>query len=939
MSRTGLASATAAMLLVLLGLLTQDVLAVRSGGQKSDGLETVDEEWPWTKFQDDLSPIRKAADAIPRFQTCEHIGIVLEGDANRPDMRSEALLWVDFLKDQGYCIAYFIDWARHASQAWSATDITMNFGLGWKDALKEVDQSDTNQVIQILNSTTENWAEFTSGLEGHCKTAHCAARRVVMAFEDHGEYRLLGLPDHKKLMREEFLAGLRSLYNLNPDVKLLSYVSACKSGSMFGGPQYTAKELLQTHYIDCDLRDDSCQQGPISADVSVIAGHSIVGVRQRVLQRATEGLLEAQAMCDLAAGDVAEKAMIQHMLKELSDEEQAVAYFNAEELRKRSPETLTKDEKMFMKAMTMTIPPRNVTEWAGKIDDAFKELKHLWMVFGKWKNLVTTVRFELESHLEEVFGKFQNLITGDAIEKVLRTMMEAEDDDRTSLQIKEDLATDLELIKELDPSFDITNALPHKQADLRETSFIEAFNRKTLATWFDLRKLVNAWKASENGKPLWDELTHGTHDAELAATADYDVPWGVSCGTLADCLGTFGRAQVVSKLHEKELGCGGDLAERWEGHVLAGAQGDDAGIEENGGLEDSSMPDVLKSLLRAIAYASDEDLAEWDVDLKDSRGKLTTGDLDFKDDPMLGAALTEDEPLDLMAQLDGDKTRPESVLAFSASVPQIISSSLLPFTLQSIEDLNHRVEGGTSLDKSFRAHARSVEDQTINQDSLNMDMMFGLYSIFMKAMMKMKGNEDATISITGQNAAERAQEFQRLAEKSWIFKKSKERKALFYGGIANGTLPEGFLSFRYISPATGRNITRYFDTMMSSENFGSPIAFGNMLDTDVTEFFHHVPTANLAARVSSLGDEIVRFVKAGGDWFAKMSEPKDELSAGETRCCCKSLADCTLLRGDELKRSRNPFKRGRAVCPSKLGYRHYSRFKIIELPQACQALR
>eukprot|EP00930_Biecheleria_cincta_P068776 TRINITY_DN56612_c0_g1_i1.p1 TRINITY_DN56612_c0_g1~~TRINITY_DN56612_c0_g1_i1.p1 ORF type:complete len:933 (-),score=186.03 TRINITY_DN56612_c0_g1_i1:112-2910(-) len=927
MSPAGFAAVAAPF--VIGGLFLQDVVAVRKNDLQSDGLLTADEEWPWTPFQDDLSSIRTAADAIPRFQSCEHIGIVLEGDANRPDMRAEALLWVDFLRDQGYCIAYFIDWARHASQAWSGKDITMNFGLSWKDALKEVDQSDTNQVVQILNSTKENWAEFTSGLEGHCNKARCAAKRVVLAFEDHGEYRLLGLPEHKKLMREEFLSGVRSLYRLNPDIKLLSYVSACKSGSMFGGPQYSAKELLQTHYFDCDLRDDKCHQGPITSQVAVIAGHSIVGVRQRVLQRATEGILQAQAMCDFAAGDVAGRALIQHMLKQLSAKQQAMVQERIAELQKKAPEILTKDEKMFLQGMTITMTPRNITGWAGKIDEAFQELKRLWGVFGKWKDYVRIVRFGMANG-EAVSKAFGNgTITRDMVSRILR---EAAGTD-------EYLASNMTLIKDVDPSFDILNVLPDKLADLRESSFMQAFNRKILDAWFNLRKLVDAWKASENGRPIWENLTNGAHDAKLAAEADYQVPWGVACGTLSDCLETFGRAQVLSKLHEKELGCGDGLDARLEGHILGGAQGDDAGIEQNGGLDNSAMPDFLKFLLRAIAYASDEDLAEWDADLMDARGKLTTGDLDYDDDPMLGAALTQDEPLDLMAQLDGDQTRPESILAFSASVPQIISSSLLPFTVQSIEDLKDRVKAGMSLDKSFRAHARSVEDQTINQDSMNMDMMFGLYSGFMKTMMKLKGNEDATISITGQSAAERAQEFKSLAETSWIMKRSKERKALFYRSIANGSLPEGFLTFNYTSPATGRKITRYFDTMLSSENFGSPIAFGNMLDTDVTEFFHHVPTSQekLAARLSEIGDDMVRFWKDGGDWFEKISEPKGELSTDEVRCCCKSVLDCTLLRGDELKRSRNPFKYGDAVCPSHLGYQHYSRFKYVELPEACQA--
>merc|ERR1712039_359705 len=166
----------------------------------------------------------------------------------------------------------------------------------------------------------------------------------------------------------------------------------------------------------------------------------------------------------------------------------------------------------------------------------------------------------------------------------------------------------------------------------------------------------------------------------------------------------------------------------------------------------------------------------------------------------------------------------------------------------------------------------------------------------------------------------RAEKYEKLAETSPFFKKAKERKAEFYDAIAQGEMPDGFLSFTYLSPATNRSITRYFDTMFSSENFGSPISFGNMLETDVTEFFHHVPSTSekIRQRLSGMVDDVEEYLKAGGDWFKQITEPKNVLGSDDRRCCCKSASECELLVAEELDKSRNPFKWGKAVCPSKL---------------------
>jgi len=306
--------------------------------------------------------------------------------------------------------------------------------------------------------------------------------------------------------------------------------------------------------------------------------------------------------------------------------------------------------------------------------------------------------------------------------------------------------------------------------------------------------------------------------------------------------------------------------------------------------------------------------------------------------------------LALLPALGRRKGHPERLGAAGAlSLLLPISSSLLPFTVGSIGDLEERMSekgNGKDVDTSFRAPVRAVEDLAINQDSMTTDMAFGMMSFFMKMMLKAKGSEDATLSITRKDAAARAEEFERLLndDSTW-FKKSKARKAAFYKAISEGTLPDGFLSFSYVSPATGRNITRYFDTMLSAENFGSPIAFGNMLDTDVREFFHRVPSGleRFGNHLVNVGDQILNATKNGFDWLRQAAGPKGQIGDEQTRCCCKGPSPdmCELLSGDELKKSWNPSKWGKAVCPSKLGYRHYTRFNAnpslpMSPPPECQ---
>merc|ERR1719321_663921 len=106
-------------------------------------------------------------------------------------------------------------------------------------------------------------------------------------------------------------------------------------------------------------------------------------------------------------------------------------------------------------------------------------------------------------------------------------------------------------------------------------------------------------------------------------------------------------------------------------------------------------------------------------------------------------------------------------------------------------------------------------------------------------MSAAKGNADSTISITQEDADARAEALALAANSSSWYKQSKLRKAEFYKALAEGRLADGWLSYKYISPASNREITRYFDTMMSAENYGSPIVFGNMLTTDLTEFFSY----------------------------------------------------------------------------------------------------
>ena len=72
---------------------------------------------------------------------------------------------------------------------------------------------------------------------------------------------------------------------------------------------------------------------------------------------------------------------------------------------------------------------------------------------------------------------------------------------------------------------------------------------------------------------------------------------------------------------------------------------------------------------------------------------------------------------------------------------------------------------------------------------MNMDMMFGLYTAFIKWMLKAKGLEEATLSITHANATRRAEEFEKLANSSRWFKKDKLRKAEFYNELKSRLAP------------------------------------------------------------------------------------------------------------------------------------------------------
>jgi len=566
---------------------------------------------------------------------------------------------------------------------------------------------------------------------------------------------------------------------------------------------------------------------------------------------------------------------------------------------------------------------------------------------------VLTHTFEIWKELVVALKKYRGVTTPEALQEIIIHHAKTDENDGANeaqerpFNVSEALA----LMGTVGRGFTMSDAVSDVQADPREGEFMQVINQKTLDAWVNIREAVDGWKASAEGRELWEELSNGGASEQVAKASSARMAWGVGCGTLVDCLETFGRVQTLSKLHHGELGCTSSaLGERMRAHSVAMGQAGGEGIEENSGLENSATTHMVKNLLRAIAYVSDDALAPWDG--QSFAGKPATGDFAYANDPMLGAATEDNDPFDLMVHLDGENTRPESILAFSASVPQIISSSLLPFTVGSIADLQERVSGkgkGKGVDPSFRAHVRSVEDLAINQDSMTTDMAFGMMSFFMKMMLKAKGSEDATLSITRKDAAARAEEFERLVsdESTW-FKKGKARKAAFYKAISEGRLPDGFLSFSYLSPATGRNITRYFDTMLSAENFGSPIAFGNMLDTEVGEFFHHVPSGleRFGKHLVNVGDQILNASRIGVDWLTQVAGPKGQIADEQTRCCCKGPSPdmCELLAGDELKKSWNPAKWGEAVCPSDLGYQHYKRFNAnprlpMTLPPKCQATR
>eukprot|EP00933_Yihiella_yeosuensis_P084283 TRINITY_DN9870_c0_g1_i1.p1 TRINITY_DN9870_c0_g1~~TRINITY_DN9870_c0_g1_i1.p1 ORF type:complete len:955 (+),score=203.15 TRINITY_DN9870_c0_g1_i1:70-2934(+) len=903
-----------------------------------------EESW----WQDDLSSVKSAVEAFPRFRDCEKIGVVMEGDANRPDMRHEALMWVNFLRSQGYCLAYFFDWVQHAETAWKNGDLMMNLGLTWVDAIKAVKQSNDGQVVQLINSTKSNWLEFTNGLEHFCKNPTlCKAKRVVTAFEDHGEYRMLGLPQHQKLLREDFLSGLRSLYRLTPEVKLLSYVGACKSGSMFGGPQYSAKELLQAHYFDYELLHGEAAKGQMHSMTAVIAGHSIVGRRQRALLRATEAVMEAQAMCDIASGD---EAGAMYLLTSPLQDKPSGTFQNKADEHFKTLKILTESRVAWTHVAKILRFPE---KWIENLEVDPNPRSRSAALNATLAAATKAADLPLSASEPEVERTFCSLLTV-ALELEAKDYIEtpawgrAEESEGDLVSSKCDakiVKLAMESIRKIQPDFSLHQL--RDQDDLRDGKFMRAFNEKLLNTWLELRHLVDAWKHDtknvdgKSGWALWMEAQNSS------------MTWGQKCGSLKDCMEPFGRNQRFASLHSLELGCSmsaAGLKQRLRGHLVArdGAGGE--GIEENGVLSGSITGELLGNLLRALAYSDDDDLQGWDDNLLKHRGTLeATGDFTYENDAMLGAASHESEPLDLMSQLDGGATRPESVLAFSASIPQIISSSLLPFTAGAIADLQERVELPSG--SRFKDHVTTVEDLAIDKDSLDVDMGFGLTGTFLKLMMWAKGIEDASISITRMDAKHKAELYVELSKSGW-WRQAKLNKAKFFAAIAAGKLPEGYLNLTYTSPASGRQITRFFDTMLNSENFGSPIAFGNMMETDVKEFFHSVPKKDawtkITAAAVATAAKARRAAKNVWDWIMGLAAPQPILGDEAQLCCCKrgrrragkpGKLHCKVLRGEELVASRNPTKWGRPVCPASEGYHRWLRFVEatgINFPEECK---
>lgn len=881
------------------------------------------------KFQKKYWKIKEAGEAATRFVSCEKIAVVMEGDANRPDMRREAMLWVDFLVEQGYCMAYFIDYIDHASQAWKKKEVTASFGLTWLDAIHEVKQSDSGQVVQLMNSTLSNWLNFTGILETTCSAEPCKAKRVITIFEDHGEYRLLGLPNHTMMLREDFLGGLRSLYRLTKDVKMLSFVGACKSGSMLGGAQYTAKELLQTHYFDLELRSPNANAGPLNDQVATIAGHSFNGLRQRVLLRATEGLLEGQAMCDIAAGDHPEKATMEHVLGQFMEEgeESKYPFGSRTQAFLKDPGAFAKItqnpfqntavvESLIKAAMVLSSLEVRGTGGNSNIHTIMEQLKEYSKTFDHWKEIAIAIRYGQKAA---------------GMRETMKTKKVQWEDYLTEIGVQK-LKTKLNDIKDIDRDFSFEALVT--APDLREGSFFKAFNQRYMDSWFELRQQVDWWKTRPVGGAIWNELSANSTSAKVAENSP-PVSWGMKCGTLSQCMGTFQRVQAVTLMDDEELGCmRTGLTKRMLGH-LAAAGSDEKGIEQNSGIRGSLTGGMIKNLVRAVAYVEKDYLEKWDAQFLESGRTLpATGDFDYDRDPMLGAASQDTEPLDLVRDLDGDATRPESILAFSASVPQIISSSLLPFTASSITLIQNMLKAGrknSSASLSFAAYTRAVEDFAINKDSIGHDMA----TFMIKVMLWAQGNPDQTLSVTTECAGECQADIEaKLAKKSTWWRKDKTHKAEFYKAIANGEEIDGFLNFTYVSPASGRTITRYFDYRMNSENFGSPVAFGNMQKTSISEFFSE-NFNNFFDRLQKIGEP----ANSQPDWLGQLAERNEDLGSEASKCCCKTqvTSSCELLVGKELevRKSRNPFDRRTHFCPAHLGYKSYRSFGYWDPPASC----
>eukprot|EP00928_Gymnodinium_smaydae_P011518 TRINITY_DN1423_c1_g3_i1.p1 TRINITY_DN1423_c1_g3~~TRINITY_DN1423_c1_g3_i1.p1 ORF type:complete len:651 (+),score=70.24 TRINITY_DN1423_c1_g3_i1:47-1999(+) len=239
--------------------------------------------------------------AARRLKSCDGGAIVIEGEVEAlTAMRSSAVAWAQYLKQQGLCVVYMAD--RSASQS---------VGNAPDDALPST-QASISLLAQKLRELVAPRSEVSAS------TKMRLLSRLVVVFSDHGLPGRLVLGGDNTLNRDDWLRIVGDLHGSAN--RLLMYVLACYSGSMFSKSLLLEPAQLQKAlqvetplYLASEYVDDS-------EDIN-----KVIAVFVRSFDADAEGLhsflrnfIYSVALCGFQTKDSEAKRNFKHELMKLA---------------------------------------------------------------------------------------------------------------------------------------------------------------------------------------------------------------------------------------------------------------------------------------------------------------------------------------------------------------------------------------------------------------------------------------------------------------------------------------------------------------------------------------------------------------------------------------------------------------------------------------------